>query len=199
MASLLEKHNSSQLDENGQKFLYYINHSAERMSSLIQSLLDYGRLGKNAGRTLVDCNEIIGDVTEDLYVLLNEAGATMKIGTLPQIHAYKSEVRLLFQNLIENAVKFRKKDVRLIIQVAARQAGDKGWLFSVSDNGIGIDATNHEKIFTIFRRLHTNDEYPGTGIGLAHCMKIVEMHHGRLWVRSKPGKGSSFYFTIPTY
>jgi light-regulated signal transduction histidine kinase (bacteriophytochrome) len=115
---------------------------------------------------------------------------------LPQILAYATELRLLFQNLISNAIKFSKKDVspEIIISAAKR---DKDWLFSVKDNGIGIREQDKEKIFILFKRIHDRDEYVGTGIGLAHCKKIVDMHRGKIWVESNIESGSTFMFTIP--
>jgi len=116
-------------------------------------------------------------------------------GTMPVINVY-SDIRTLFQNLISNAIKFRKSDAACIVKIKA-ESNAQEWTFSIADNGIGIEHIYQEKIFTIFQKLHSRREYPGSGIGLAHCMKIVELHGGKIWVESEPDKGSTFYFTIP--
>ena len=117
------------------------------------------------------------------------------MGELPEIIGLKTEIRLLFQNLITNAIKFCADGVQPKITVKGQKV-DEGWEFSVSDNGIGIEEKHQEKIFTIFNRLHSREEYKGTGIGLAHCKKIVDLHQGKIWVESEPAKGSAFHFFI---
>jgi light-regulated signal transduction histidine kinase (bacteriophytochrome) len=198
MVQLLEKRNADQLDDDGKKFLHFINNSTERMQSLLLSLLDYGRLGRNSVMKKTDCNVVVAEVLEDLSQLLDETGSRVIADKLPVITAYPSELRLLFQNLIANAAKFRKEGIPPEIRIQSQETPEGAWLFSVADNGIGINKANSDKIFTIFKKLHAREEYEGTGIGLAHCRKIVEMHHGKIWVKSKPGIGSTFYFTIPT-
>jgi light-regulated signal transduction histidine kinase (bacteriophytochrome) len=121
----------------------------------------------------------------------------IKVSEMPLMDAYETEIRQLFQNLILNAIKFRKKDIQPKIQIRSKKMIGK-WKFSVSDNGIGIAPVHFEKIFDIFQRIHTNEkEYEGKGIGLANCKKIVQMHQGDIWVESKLGEGTTFYFTIP--
>src|SRR6185295_3260557 len=123
---------------------------------------------------------------------ISEAGAEIEYGPLPVINCYAAEVKQLFQNLITNAIKFRKKETSPEINISVQK--NKGyWEFAFKDNGIGIEEKHNEKIFDIFQRLHTRAEYEGSGIGLSHCKKIVELHHGKIWVESKPGEGSTFY------
>jgi light-regulated signal transduction histidine kinase (bacteriophytochrome) len=131
-----------------------------------------------------------------MQVLIKESKATIIFDHLPHLKAYAKELRLLFQNLINNALKFRKKDVALIVKITAKKEHD-AWLFSIEDNGIGIEEKDINKLFIIFKRLHNRSEYEGTGIGLAHCKKIVELHNGCIWVSSTIGVGSTFYFKIP--
>ena len=193
---LLASDYSDQIDDIGQESLKYIMEAITRMKNLIQGLLDYSRLGKEAELTEIDCNKIVEDVIADLNFSIMKTEAEIEIGILPVLYGYEVELRLLFQNLIGNAIKFRKKDTRPLIYISAEK--DKNyWKFKISDNGIGITPDYYEKIFTIFQRLHRRDEYEGTGIGLAHCRKIVDLHNGNIWVESEPGVGSSFYFTIP--
>ncbi|HYF31362.1 MAG TPA: ATP-binding protein, partial [Chitinophagaceae bacterium] len=144
----------------------------------------------------VDCNALVNDVLADLGSAISETQTKIEItGTLPVINAYRTELKQVFQNLIINAIKFRKKDAIPHIKVLS-QKKDGFWQFTVSDNGIGIDPKHNEKIFVIFQRLHTREEYEGSGIGLSHCRKIAELHKGKIWVDSAPGKGSAFHFTI---
>ena len=158
-------------------------------------LLEYSLLGKEVALTLVDCNEIVGHVLADLEDSIGASRALITVQQLPVLPGFPTELRLLFQNLIMNAIKFQKKDVVPVINISV-ESQETEWLFSVSDNGIGIDEKYNDKIFIIFQRLHNRSDYEGTGIGLAHCKKIVELHGGRIWVESKPGEGSSFRFTI---
>lgn len=195
-ASLLQKNYSEVLGEDGNQFLEYISGNAARMSDLIKALLDYSRLGKNASFMLIDFNEKLKNVQADLQLLIEETEAIIEYSDLPTLPAYKVELKLLFQNLIRNAIKFQKKGQKPIIRIEAVEK-ENFYEFSVIDNGIGIDEKHLEDIFTIFRRLHLRTEYPGTGIGLAHCKKIIELHKGQIWVESELGKGSKFCFTIP--
>lgn len=143
----------------------------------------------------VDCAVVVRKVTAILSALIESSHARVTHDDLPVVTAHETELIQLFQNLIGNALKFRGPEPP-VIHVAARRAG-REWVFSVRDNGIGLDPKFKEKIFQIFQRLHPRDEYPGTGIGLAICKKIVERHGGRIWVESETGKGAAFYFTIP--
>jgi light-regulated signal transduction histidine kinase (bacteriophytochrome) len=166
------------------------------MSVLVKDLLDYSLLGKESVKTIVDCNKIAEAVLGDLGESIKGSSAKLTIQELPTINGYETELRLLFQNLIENAIKYQKPDMVPEIQISVKNH-EKEWLFSIKDNGIGIDQKHYEKIFIIFQRLHNRNEFEGTGIGLAHCKKVVEMHGGKIWVESTPGSGSTFMFTIP--
>lgn len=166
------------------------------MSSLIKNLLDYSRLGRQREISKVNCNLLVSDIIEDLNSSIKQNKATVEYSDLPIIDAYPTELRLLFQNLISNAIKFSKKDIPPEVSIRAKKK-DHAWKFYVKDNGIGIPEQFQKKIFSIFQRLHSENEYEGTGIGLAHCHKIVGMHGGEIGVKSKLGKGSTFFFTIP--
>lgn len=185
-----------QFDETGKKSLRFILEATGRMSQLIKGLLDYGRLGNSNEVEEIDCNMLIGELKNDLAVTLKDSNTQVEFNTLPVIRGYKVELRLLFQNLISNAMKFRKADVIPKIEINSISKKDEV-VFGIKDNGIGIAKEHQERIFEIFQRLHNRTEYEGTGIGLAHCRKIVELHGGRIWVESEMGNGSSFYFTIP--
>lgn len=196
LADMLKDKYSVKLDQHGNKIIKYIADASHRMQSLIKGLLDYGRMGQNAEVTKVDCNTLLEIVLADLALFIQEKEAKVEIEALPQIEGYYTELRSLFQNLISNAIKFRKPDVTPEVRVNAQQRQGE-WVFSVQDNGIGMEKKNLEKIFLIFQRLHSRKVYNGSGIGLAHCRKIVNLHGGEIWVESKPNEGSTFYFTIP--
>ncbi len=193
---LLKQQYQGKLDERADKYLRFIHESSDRMKVLIKDLLDYSRIGTKNELELVDCNAIIKNVIADLHSAITESGTIITISELPLINGYSTEIKQLFQNLLINAIKFRRTDVQSEVQVAARREEDQ-WIFSFRDNGIGIDKAHNDRIFIIFQRLHTRTEYQGSGIGLSHCKKIVELHHGKIWVESTPGKGSTFYFSIP--
>lgn len=186
-----------QLDEQASESLAFIQQATTRMSQLISGLLDYGRLGRNAEITEIDSGEVVKEVLADFSTLIRETGAVVEVGPLPVLKAYKTEFRLLLQNLIGNAIKFRKPDVKPHVQIQA-ELQDRKWKFCIKDNGIGIDSQHLDRIFLIFQRLHNRSDFAGNGIGLAHCKRIAELHHGRIWAVSEPGKGSTFYFTINT-
>ena len=193
---LLMKDYHGKLDHNADTYLQFISQAATRMSTLIKGLLDYSRIGQDKEPTTVDCNSIIKEIQADFGTIINESQATLDIDELPKLKGYETELRLLFQNLISNAIKFQKKGTVPQIKISA-QKENKRWKFSFADNGIGIATEHKQRIFSIFQRLHTKSEYDGTGIGLAHCQKIVDLHGGKIWVESKPNEGSTFYLTIP--
>lgn len=193
---LLTDEYASKFDANANTYIRFISQSAMRMRDLITGLLEYSRLGNKIILEQTDCNEILNHAIENLHISIEKSGAVIKAERLPVLKAYPIELELLFQNLIGNAIKFRKKTVAPEITIkAVRQTNE--WLFSFADNGIGIEAKHFEKIFLLFQRLHSRDNYEGSGIGLSHCKKIVELHNGKIWVESKAGEGSVFYFTIP--
>ncbi len=195
-ANILEHHYKNKLDENADKYLHYITESCNRMSNLIKALLDYSLIGRQRKLEKVDCNQLVSDVLKDLSSSIETVNADITVENLPALNANSVELELLFQNLIGNAIKFRRKDVQPKITVSASEING-AWKFSISDNGIGIDEKFSEKIFNIFQRLHTRSEFDGTGIGLSHCKKIVRLYGGDIWVESQPDHGSIFHFTIP--
>jgi PAS domain S-box-containing protein len=187
---------AGKLDEEGNRYLDFISKSAIRMSTLVRDLLEYSLLGKESVKTLVDCNKIVDAVLCDLDDLIKAGSTKITVEELPVFTGYETEMRQLFQNLIGNAIKYQKPGNCPEIHISAENL-DKEWLFSIQDNGIGIDQKYFEKIFIIFQRLHNRNEYDGTGIGLANCRKVVGLHGGKIWVVSTPGAGSTFKFTIP--
>ena len=192
---LFRKQYGGKLDEKADTYLSYITQASDRMKTLIDDLLDYSRIGAKKELQRIDCNIALQEVLADLGTALTESGATVRTDSLPVINGYPQSIKQLFQNLIINGIKFRKKDVSPEIHIYADKEGD-AWKFSFADNGIGIAPQHKEKIFVIFQRLHTKKDYEGSGIGLAHCKKIVELHKGNIWVESTPGEGSIFHFTI---
>ena len=194
---LLAKKRSDSFDELGLRSIKYIQEATLRMSQLIKSLLDYNQIDKGNELSLVDCNELIKGIVNDLGKNIQETNTSIKVDKLPLINGYKTPLRMVFQNLINNAIKFRNKDTKPQITITASQ-NEYEWLFSVKDNGIGISDEHQEKIFEIFQRLHNKNKYKGSGIGLAHCRKIVDLHGGKIWVESKLNEGSTFNFTIRT-
>ncbi len=192
---LFEQEFAGKLDGNGDLYIDFISKSSRRMQELVKGLLDYSRIGREKQLVEVDCNQIVKDVLSDMAITLAESKAKISFDNLPQLKGYPTELRQLFQNLISNAVKFRKKGVVSEVKISVQEQ-KKDWLFSVQDNSIGIDEKDMHKLFVIFKRLHNREEYEGTGIGLAHCKKIVELHGGTIWAESKLGEGSIFKFTI---
>ncbi len=194
---LLAKKYGGQLDEQAQKYINFAVDGSERMQKLIEGLLSYSRLSR--GKTdfkAVDMNAAFEAAASNLAAAFRETGASLTKSELPVVPGDETQIIQLFQNLLANAVKFRRPDTRPAIRVNASES-QASWVFSVADNGIGILPEYYAKIFLIFQRLHTRREYPGTGIGLALCKKIVERHHGRIWVESKADSGTTFFFTIP--
>lgn len=196
VAHVFAKSHANSLNEEGKELIKFLSNSVERMNQLIDSLLDYSKIGTDRVQTTEDCNAILDNVTKDLSVAIQESGAQITIAKLPVLQCFKTELRLLFQNLLSNAIKFRKPSTQPSISISAELTKDY-WKFAVKDNGIGISSNHQKEIFQIFHRLHSNNEYQGTGIGLAHCQKIVELHGGEIWVESEPNMGSTFYFTMP--
>jgi len=193
---LLAKRYQGKLDAEADQFIGYIVEGAKRMQQLILDLLEYSRVGTREQEfAATDCEEVLKLALTSLQMAIKESGAEVTHNPLPCVLADGVQVRQLLQNLLSNALKFRSQ-APPCIHIAAKQDGDQ-WMFEVQDNGIGIEPQHAERIFVIFERLHTRKEYPGTGIGLAICKKIVERHGGRIWMESQPGKGSTFFFTLP--
>jgi PAS domain S-box-containing protein len=194
---LLGKRYRGKLGADADDFIGYVVDGAVRMQHLINDLLSYSRVGRTGkGFAPTDCAAVIATVCANLRKTIEESGAAVTIDSLPTVLAEESQLLQLFQNLLSNALKFRKDRTAPEIHVGARRQGED-WLFWVQDNGIGIDRQYADRIFLIFQRLHNKKEFPGTGIGLAICKKVVEHHGGRIWVESEPDHGSAFYFTLP--
>jgi light-regulated signal transduction histidine kinase (bacteriophytochrome) len=195
-SELLANRYRGRLDEKADAFIGYIVDGAERMKTLINDILAYSRIttrGREFANT--DFNAVINQVIRDMEMIIDDNAAEIDCEALPTIPADNIQMCQLFQNLIGNAIKYRSNEAPKIHISARKQESE--WVFSVADNGIGIEQEYLQRIFIIFQRLHARDEYHGTGIGLAVCKKIVERHGGRIWVESEPGKGSTFYFTLP--
>lgn len=193
---LLKMKYSDRLDEKAQEYIYYAVDGAERMTNLVNELLEYSRVGRvYANIEKVDVNKVMEDVYKFYAAEISKKNANIQFDSLPVIQAVPVSIKLLFQNLIGNALKYNSKDEAPVIVVEGREKEDE-WEFSVQDNGIGISPDSYEKIFQLFQRIHSSDYARGAGMGLAICKKIVEQHDGRIWVSSSPGKGSTFYFTI---
>lgn len=190
-----EMNTTGKLNENEMMCMDGIIKMTGRMQTIVKDLMDYSRLGKDRVLKKINCMEIMSTVLEDLQAAIQESKAEIHVDNLPELMAYPTEIKLLFQNLIGNAIKYRKKDLAPVIHVSTERNCNT-WKFSVLDNGIGIEEKHLKKVFMLFQRLHTRDKYEGNGIGLAHCKKIVELHSGNIWVESFPGEGSIFYFTI---
>ena len=195
-SQLLSKRYQGRLDQKADTYIRFIVDGAKRMQVLINDLLTYSRVGTR-GKPLgpTDCEAVLKAALTSLQIAIRESGAVVTQDPLPTVMGEESQLGQLFQNLIGNGIKYRNSRAPQIHVSCRQKAAD--WLFSVKDNGIGIDPQYAERIFIIFQRLHTREEYPGTGIGLAVCKKIVERHGGRIWVESEAGKGATFYFTLP--
>ena len=193
---LLSRRYKGQIDDKADTFIAFAVDASKRMQDLINDLLAYSRL-QTIVRSFdsVNCMQVVEMALANLEILLTETGATVHYDSLPIVEGDQSQLLQLFQNLISNALKFRSKEA-VVIDISARQ-DDGSWLFAVRDNGIGFDMQFEDRIFLIFQRLHTKEEYSGSGIGLAVCKKIVLRHGGRIWVESELGKGAIFFFTIP--
>ena len=193
---LLSRKYKGKLDSDADDFIFFAVDGAKRMQKMIQDLLTYSRVGTH-GRPFepTECETVLNHALTHLALRIEESGTQVTHEKMPDVIADEVQLTQLFQNLIANAIKYNDKDTPKI-QVLVHKEGDE-WLFSVKDNGIGIDSEYKDQVFQIFRRLPTDKEYEGSGIGLSVCRKIVERHGGRIWLESKPGEGTTFYFTIP--
>ncbi len=195
---LLAQRYEGQLDDKAKKYIDYAVDGAIRMQQLINDLLTYSRVGtRGKPPEPTDSHAVLGRTLSDLAAMIKENQALVTNDDLPTVRADPSQLAEVFQNLIANAIKFRGENMPRVHVSASESDNGYEWVFSVKDNGIGIEPRYQDRLFVIFRRLHTRKEYPGTGIGLAICKRIVERHGGRIWFESEPGKGSTFYFTIP--
>ncbi|MBV8940081.1 MAG: response regulator [Alphaproteobacteria bacterium] len=193
--TLVKNHNREKLDEESRKSIDFAVEGAVRMRKLIEAVVEYSRVGfRERRRSKVDCNLVLESVKHNLAAAITETGAEVTNDPLPTVMGDGTQILQLLQNLVDNALKFCKGAPH--VHVGVRAEGGY-WAFSVRDNGIGIAPEYFEKIFTIFRRLHTEQEYTGTGIGLAVCERVVHNHGGRIWVESQPQQGTTFFFTLP--
>lgn len=196
-AGLVSRKYAAQLDERGQAYLRPIVENGEHMKRLVDDLLAFSRLHtQQRPPEATASSAVLQAVLERLRPDLEALGAHVTVGPLPTVLADAPQLDQLFQNLLSNALKYRREGVPPQVSITAEREGS-GWRFAVSDNGIGIEPQYFDRIFVIFQRLHGREQYEGTGIGLAVCKKIVERHGGRLWVESAPGQGSTFFFTLP--
>lgn len=195
--NLLEQRYADAFDDKGRQYMAYMIEGSKRMSAIVRDLLDYSRVGRGDDKVEpVAADQVLDAVLANFRVAIEESAASIVRGELPNVMAERVQLGLIFQNLIGNALKFRREGVRPEIRVGCRADGQM-CTFWVKDNGIGIPSDLHEKAFVIFQRLHGLGSYPGTGIGLAICKKIVEHHGGRIWTESAVGEGSTFFFTLP--
>ena len=193
---LLARRYSDKLDAEAKEFIDFAVQGTQRMQTLINDLLAYSRVSTHAKPPEpTDCEAVTSEIMSNLEMAIKESGAEITCGPLPTVMADRGQLSQVLQNLIGNAIKFRSEEPPRISVTAERQADE--WVFSVQDNGIGIPPEHKDSIFQVFERLHSHEEYPGSGIGLAVCKRIVERHGGRIWVESIPGEGSTFCFTIP--
>jgi len=197
-SQLLASRYGGELEGEASEFLDYLRTGAVRMQVLVRDLLEYTQVGRLDTRSEpVNSAEAFDSALANLGGAIRESGAAVTSDALPQVRAHPTHLRQLFQNLIGNAIKYRRPDRKPAVHVSAREQSGSA-IFSVRDNGIGIEPEYGEQIFGLFKRLHTGDKYSGTGIGLAICKRIVERYHGRIWVESEPGEGSIFFFSLPT-
>lgn len=195
---LLAERYKGKLDENADKYIHYAVDGALRMQTLVNDLLAFSRVGRRQEVPQdIDCNLVVRSVMANLQSAIQESGARITWQNLPVLLADRTELLQLFQNLVSNAVKFRGAEPPEI-RISVKKKKEE-WMFSVEDNGIGIAPQHVEDVFVIFKRLHTREQYPGSGIGLAICKKIVEHNQGRMWVESQAGQGSTFRFTWPVH
>ncbi|WP_416442564.1 chemotaxis protein CheB [Leeuwenhoekiella sp. A16] len=194
-SDFISKKFSDELNEKGKEYLGYIHEASGRMADQIKALLEHSRIGQDLKKTKVNIAELVEIVKYDLSRRIKECDAQIHVGKMPNLKVYQTELRLLFQNLIGNAIKYNRKGVKPEIRISAFQEGSY-WTFAITDNGIGIKEEDLDSIFKIFGRVPTEEKYEGTGVGLAHCDKIVKLHDGKIWVESQYGVGSTFYFKI---
>jgi len=193
---LLAKHFGGQLDQDARDYVGYAVDGANRMQRMIQDLLLYSRaMTRGKAQEPVDLDGVLGEALANLQMTIGETGSMISADNLPTVNADRLQLVQVFQNLVGNAIKFRKEGDSPRVQISARRDGAE-WIISVKDNGIGIDPKHFSRLFVIFQRLHGPQQYPGTGIGLALCQRIIARHGGRIWVESAPGKGSEFLFTL---
>lgn len=204
--NIIKEEYQNKIDDDGKQMLDFVKEGSIRMKKLIDALLQYSRLGRSKEYEFVKCTPLLDILTEDMQSTIKSTKAKISYNDLPTIKGNEVELRLLFQNLISNGIKFRNPDTIPEIEIQCKEVcetndaikkEEKFWVFSVTDNGIGIAKEYQDRVFAIFQRLHSRLEYEGSGIGLAHCKKIVEAHSGKIWFTSEQGIGTTFCFSIP--
>lgn len=193
---LFERKYKGHLDAQADKYIFFAVDGVKRMQKLIEGLLAYSRVARGAQFTPIEVNKAFDLALSNLAAAVTESNAEITRDDLPVVLGDETQLAQVFQNLLGNALKFRKPGTPPRVHVSVNPQG-REWIFAVRDNGIGIDARYADRIFLIFQRLHSREEYPGTGIGLSLCKRIIERHGGRIWVESEQGQGSVFFFTIP--
>lgn len=193
---LLEEELGEEVDDEAEEYIEFAVEGADRMRAMVEDLLAYSRVENDDGeREPVDCESLVERVTTDLRVQIEETDGEVVVGSLPTVEADREQVEQLFRNLLSNAIKYSGEEPPRV-EVTAERRGN-GYEFAVSDDGIGIPPEKTDRVFEVFKRLHHDDEYPGTGIGLSICQEIVDNHGGGIWLDSEPGEGSTFFFTLP--
>jgi light-regulated signal transduction histidine kinase (bacteriophytochrome) len=194
---LLARRYQGRLDSTADEFIAYAVEGCDRMGELIHDVLEYSRVGRKEQRTVVELEEVLAVARQNLEVAIAESGARIVVERLPRLHCRRSDLVMLLQNLLSNALEYRRAGASPQIHVGVQRREAEDVLF-VSDDGIGIDTSRHgDRIFGMFARLHARGEYGGTGMGLALCKKIMETHGGRIWVESAPGRGATFFCAFP--
>jgi light-regulated signal transduction histidine kinase (bacteriophytochrome) len=196
-SQLLLKKSEGQLDDKNRRYVTAISESVKQLGTMIDELLVYTRIGRtDLNIEWIKTNNIISDIVQKLRFESQNRSISWNIEDLPDVNGDRSQIYLIFQNLISNAVKFTQKKDKAVISIACRQS-DSCYVFCVKDNGVGFDMRFYDKLFGLFQRLHTNDEFEGTGIGLANVKRFITKHGGSVWAESALGEGASFYFSLP--
>ncbi|TAH33819.1 MAG: hybrid sensor histidine kinase/response regulator [Alphaproteobacteria bacterium] len=197
-AEMMEQTCLANLDDRGKKYLGFILSNARHLRKMIRDILTFSRIGREEIKfEKVDCNQVMKEVLGEFESIIESKKADIRLGSLPALQTSQTLVRVLFQNLIGNALKFQARDHTPEIRIEAQLATDT-WEFRISDNGIGIDPNFNSRVFTIFQRIHRKEDFPGTGIGLSTCKKFIELCGGTIRFQSSPGQGTTFFFTLPT-
>ena len=196
LLNMLYSNSSHLFGEEEKKIIEHVNKATQRMKALISGVLEYSTIGNNASFSQIDMNQMVSEALDNLKASIEEANCEIHVDSLPVFNGLENVFPMLFQNLINNAIKFRKADVDPVIKISCSEK-DGYYIFEISDNGIGMAQDKLKEVFQMFQKLSSENEYQGHGIGLSHCKKIVELHQGEIWVTSELGEGSTFKFKIP--
>lgn len=194
--SLLEHEHGAEISPDARRIIGVSRSAAGRMRTLIYDLLEFSRVGSDSEWSQIDLNVVLDEIVDELQEEISQNEATVKVAKLPTLMGHPTDMKQLFQNLISNSLKYRRTDVKPVIKIWGEDQPES-YLIAVNDNGIGIEKQYFDRIFQLFQRLHGRNQYPGTGIGLATCKKIIDLYGGEIWLDSEPGEGSTFYLTIP--